>query len=132
MSEHQKEAATITPQGVDSTIGSPTKSAGLPRRRFLQSTAIGAGAAALAFKAADVALAAEDTTGQVTLDAVLITYVGAPPGCSGGTMWEYTKNRTNTYKLSLTLQQGISLRSDTTGTTSTGIDKSKFTVGDSM
>jgi hypothetical protein len=131
MSHHLEEVSAIPSHAVDQSNNSQLKLGRMSRRRFLRSAAIGAGAAALALQGANVALADEETTGDTTFDALLITYVGAPIGCNSSTQWSYSKNRSNTFKLALTAEAGVSLKADTSGTTSTGTDKSKFTVGTS-
>lgn len=137
MSEHGEEVSVVASRNVDETNNRRAKQGRISRRRFLRSAVIGVGAV-VAFEGVNVGLRgasvayAADTSGEVTLDALLITYVGAPIASRSSTSWSYSKRRTNTFKLTLGADQSISLQSDTTNTTTDPVDKSKFTVENSL
>lgn len=70
---------------------------------------------------------------QVTLDALLITYVGAPIGSKDTSSYTITRDYSSTLRLSSELSRGITLTAGVKKTFSTGMDsKGEFTVGGSV
>jgi hypothetical protein len=80
------------------------------RRRFVRSIAIGAAGTGLAFAGGRSASAAGKDSGEVTLDAILISYVSAPIGATGSSSWTPQPPYTTTFSLRSLANPNISLR----------------------
>ncbi len=73
----------------------------LSRRRFLRTAVIGAAAAVATRGLGDApAFADPIDIGQVTMGALLLTYVSAPLNARGTVQWTVTKQRTDTLRIS--------------------------------
>ncbi|OLB74019.1 MAG: hypothetical protein AUI14_24810 [Actinobacteria bacterium 13_2_20CM_2_71_6] len=87
----------------------------MSRRRLLRTAVIGAGAAAVAATLPGrPAYAAGAIDGDVTLGALLITFVGAPLGNKGATHWQVTRERTDTVTVSSKADTSVSFSFDQT------------------
>lgn len=53
--------------------------------------------------------------GQITLDGLLITYLGAPLGCAGSSTYTLSKNHASTTRVSVTDGSGIQITSGVSG-----------------
>ncbi|HET9137792.1 hypothetical protein [Actinophytocola sp.] len=74
---------------------------------------VGTGTAVAAALPAGPAAADPVFTGDVVLGAIPVTFVGAPLNNRGSTSWQVTRQRTDTFRLSATADQTLSLSFET-------------------
>ncbi len=84
---------------------------GISRRRFIRDAAIGAAAAgaAIALKGGKSVLAQSSESGQVTVDAIMLSYIASPLGSVASSTNTYTKNNATTVRLTAASNRSLSI-----------------------
>ncbi|HWC75957.1 MAG TPA: twin-arginine translocation signal domain-containing protein, partial [Blastocatellia bacterium] len=83
-----------------SVVDQPIKGSPLiSRRRFFQTAAAGAAGAALGLNSVRQVSAQDESLGQITLDALLISYFSASIGSTGIPLWSLSGRYSNTIRI---------------------------------
>ena len=109
------------------TDGRERKKEGLSRRKFIRNAAVGAAAAGATFalKGGGSVLAQSGESGQVEVDAILLSYVAAPLGSTASTTNTYTRTHATTLRLTAESNRTLTLSSSVT------VGTESFNVGGS-
>jgi len=84
---------------------------GMSRRKFIREAAIGAAAAgaAIALKGGNSVLAQSSESGQVTVDAMMLSYIASPLGSVASSTNTFTKNNATTVRLTAASNRSLSI-----------------------
>jgi hypothetical protein len=114
MSEYRETAADIKPHDQFEEMQNHEKqqaSKGISRRKFIRNAAIGAAAAGatVALKGRKSVLAQSGESGQVTVDAIMLSYVASPIGSVASSTNTYSKNNATTVRLTAASNRSLSI-----------------------